>query len=124
MTGKGATYWKPNVIPEPTDGQAIYGLDPGFKKYHNHLEYRTSTYRRLRGDIDILEGGLDKFSQGYKTYGFTRSDGAITYREWAPGATVCVGDGRDGGVGLACILFPLSLSLSLLVGSSVRLTHR
>ncbi len=46
----------------------------------------------MRDSIDQNEGGLAKFSQGYKYYGLNRGqkDGAegIWYREWAPGARV------------------------------------
>jgi 1,4-alpha-glucan branching enzyme len=46
-------------------------------------------------DIEKSEGGLDKFSQGYKTMGFqVANDNTITLREWAPAANTCnlVGD--------------------------------
>lgn len=55
-------------------------------------QYRWHAYKSVRDAIDQNEGGLAKFSQGYKYYGLNRGqkDGVegIWYREWAPGARV------------------------------------
>lgn len=45
--------------------------------------------------INDHEGGLDKFSQGYKSMGFNvDAQGGVRYREWASGATAArlIGD--------------------------------
>jgi len=49
---------------------------------------RYATYEQWLKTIEQSEGGLEKFSRGYETMGFTvAKDGTITYREWAPGAS-------------------------------------
>lgn len=49
-------------------------------------------FKSIREAIDKNEGGLEKFSQGYKYYGLNRGSHegkeGIWYREWAPGARV------------------------------------
>lgn len=48
----------------------------------------TDVYSKWRATIDEHEGGLDKFSRGYDTFGLHQLDnGDIRYREWAPNAT-------------------------------------
>lgn len=48
---------------------------------------RYGVYEKWLGDIEKYEGGLDKFSLGYKDMGFqVKSDGTIVYKEWAPAA--------------------------------------
>ena len=52
----------------------------------NH-PFRHQQFRDVKARIDAYEGGLDKFSQGYKHFGFNRVKDAIVYREWAPHAS-------------------------------------
>ncbi|XP_078433925.1 starch branching enzyme 2.1 isoform X1 [Wolffia australiana] len=73
-------------VPPPGNGQRIYEIDPMLADHRTHLDYRYSHYRRIREEINTHEGGLDAFSRGYEKFGFVRSEGGITYREWAPGA--------------------------------------
>lgn len=43
-------------------------------------------YNRLK-NIEESEGGLDKFTKSYKTFGVNQlADGGIYCKEWAPGA--------------------------------------
>ena len=58
-------------------------------------QYRWHVYKSIREAIDKNEGGLEKFSQGYKFYGLNRGEHegkqGTWYREWAPGARVTAG---------------------------------
>ncbi|KAL6634238.1 hypothetical protein ACP70R_026909 [Stipagrostis hirtigluma subsp. patula] len=85
---------RPRVVPQPSNGQKIYEIDPSLQGFKYHLEYRYSLYRRIRSDIDENEGGLEAFSRSYEKFGFNRTAEGITYREWAPGAhsAALVGD--------------------------------
>eukprot|EP00899_Mesostigma_viride_P022412 jgi/Mesvir1/3355/Mv06741-RA.1 len=77
-----------NYKPTPVegDGLAVIAQDQYLNNHRGHLQYRYDQYKRMRADIDKYEGGLEKFSRGYETFGFTKSHDGITYREWAPGA--------------------------------------
>ncbi|KAG6771784.1 hypothetical protein POTOM_023176 [Populus tomentosa] len=86
----GKTEAKSMSIPPPGSGQRIYEIDPSLTGFRQHLDYRYSEYKRIREEIDKYEGGLEVFSRGYEKLGFIRSETGITYREWAPGAKVCV----------------------------------
>ena len=72
--------------PVTTDGMGICMFDGTLNQHRGHLQYRWEKYCGLRHAIDQNEGGLEKFSRGYETMGFTRDEAGITYREWAPGA--------------------------------------
>jgi 1,4-alpha-glucan branching enzyme len=59
------------------------------------LKKRYSAYQERLGEIEKYEGGLAKFSEGYKSMGFqVDSKGGVRYREWAPNATAArlIGD--------------------------------
>lgn len=65
----------------------VVALDPYLEPYKPALRSRFSKAQKWLDTINSTEGGLDKFSRGYETFGFTvASDGTITYREWAPSA--------------------------------------
>jgi len=83
--------------PITTDGTGIYMHDQAIGEFGDHLHYRWSQYCEKRGAIDEYEGGLEKFSRGFETYGFTRDATGITYREWAPAAreAYLMGDFND-----------------------------
>lgn len=50
------------------------------------IERYSLFYNRLK-NIEENEGGLDKFSKSYKTFGVNQFvDGGIYCKEWAPGA--------------------------------------
>ncbi|BEI85513.1 hypothetical protein CcaverHIS002_0509140 [Cutaneotrichosporon cavernicola] len=72
----------------PDDGTGVIQIDPWLEPYAPAIRNRYTEYKKALDFINQHEGGLDKFSQGYKTLGFTIDDkGGVTYREWAPGAT-------------------------------------
>jgi 1,4-alpha-glucan branching enzyme len=78
---------KGKMVPLPdTDGWGIMGLDESLNAHRGHLGYRWDMYKKWRWEIDENEGGLEKFSRGYETYGFTETEEGIWYREWAPAA--------------------------------------
>ncbi|ODQ50166.1 1,4-alpha-glucan-branching enzyme [Saitoella complicata NRRL Y-17804] len=73
--------------PLPTDGTAITVIDPWLKPFTDSIRHRYDECQKWIKNIDQSEGGLEKFSRGYEMFGFiVKSDGTVTYREWAPGA--------------------------------------
>ncbi|GAX84832.1 hypothetical protein CEUSTIGMA_g12253.t1 [Chlamydomonas eustigma] len=79
------------VSPIPThDGTESFKWDKTLWGQEAHFRYRWDLFKRIRQSIDDNEGGIQKFAQGYKYYGFNRGthDGkaGLWYREWAPGA--------------------------------------
>lgn len=51
------------------------------------LFQRYKKFNQVLHDIGENEGGIDKFSRGYESFGIHRcSDGGIYCKEWAPGA--------------------------------------
>lgn len=56
--------------------------------YSAGLEARYAAYAKTLAAIEQHEGGLAKFSEGYKTMGLqVDSEGGVRYKEWAPNAT-------------------------------------
>lgn len=56
------------------------------KKLFIFLERYSLFYNHLK-NIEENEGGLDKFSESYKTFGVNQLvDGGVYCKEWAPGA--------------------------------------
>ncbi|XP_078160879.1 1,4-alpha-glucan-branching enzyme, chloroplastic/amyloplastic-like [Carex rostrata] len=88
------------IVEEETENLGIFEVDPGLKEYKDHFAYRWNRYVEQKSLIEKYEGGLDEFSKGYMKFGFNREEGAIIYREWAPGAQEAqvIGDfnGWDG----------------------------
>jgi len=73
----------------------LIDADPWLEPFVPSINHRYSIYDKWIKDIEQSEGGLDKFSQGYKTMGFqVATDNTITLREWAPAANTCnlIGD--------------------------------
>lgn len=59
----------------------VIQLDPWLEPYRDALKHRFSKAQHWINTIDETEGGLEKFSRGYETFGFTFSaDGDIMYR--------------------------------------------
>jgi 1,4-alpha-glucan branching enzyme len=51
------------------------------------LLQRYKKFTQILSNIGENEGGIDKFSRGYETFGVHRSaDGGLYCKEWAPGA--------------------------------------
>ena len=77
------------------DGTGVVKVDSWLEPFSDSLRHR---YKGFQGWVETLnqtEGGLAKFSQGYKKMGFTVApNNDITYREWAPNATTAhlIGD--------------------------------
>lgn len=71
-----------------TDGTRVISLDPWLEPFAPALKQRYSVYKKWSDSIAASEGGLVKFSEGYRNFGF-QIDAAqnVTYREWAPGAS-------------------------------------
>ncbi|KAL1411404.1 alpha-1,4-glucan branching enzyme [Vanrija albida] len=82
-----ATTQQSTAKPMPEDGTGVLQVDPWLEPYSDGLRKRYSEYQKALNFINTHEGGLDKFSQSYKTMGFQVDDkGGVRYREWAPGA--------------------------------------
>ncbi|PSC69001.1 starch branching enzyme isoform A [Micractinium conductrix] len=79
----------PSPIPDH-DGTECLKWDPTLWSHADHFKYRWHVFKSIRGAIDQNEGGLDKFTQGYRYYGLNRGEHegkqGLWYREWAPGA--------------------------------------
>lgn len=82
-------YGKISPIPAH-DGTECFKWDNTLWAKQDHFRYRWNTFKGIRHAIDQNEGGMEKFSQGWKIYGFNRGmhEGkkGIWYREWAPNA--------------------------------------
>mmetsp|Transcript_3224 Transcript_3224/g.4447 ORF Transcript_3224/g.4447 Transcript_3224/m.4447 type:complete len:695 (-) Transcript_3224:34-2118(-) len=83
---------KPNYA-EATDGTKMISEDSWLEPYAPALKNRYARYQWLKSEIEKHEGGLLKFSEGYKRFGFNRVENyngtgknGILYREWAAGA--------------------------------------
>ncbi|KAH0507526.1 1,4-alpha-glucan-branching enzyme [Microtus ochrogaster] len=62
-------------------------IDPYLKPFASDFQRRYKKFTQILSDIGENEGGIDKFSKGYETFGIHRSaDGGIYCKEWAPGA--------------------------------------
>ncbi|KAJ5782292.1 hypothetical protein N7457_004066 [Penicillium paradoxum] len=71
----------------PTDGTGVIQLDPWLEPHREVLKHRYQVVETWAKTINESEGGLDKFSKGYETFGLhAQPNGEITYREWAPNA--------------------------------------
>ncbi|XP_044150047.1 1,4-alpha-glucan-branching enzyme [Bufo gargarizans] len=61
--------------------------DSFLKPYKKDFQRRYTLFVQLLKKIDECEGGLEKFSRSYESFGIhTHPDGGIYCKEWAPGA--------------------------------------
>ncbi|WIA23688.1 hypothetical protein OEZ85_000382 [Tetradesmus obliquus] len=79
------------ITPVPShDGTECLKWDDTLWSHADHFRYRWNILKNIRNAIDQNEGGMQKFSQGWKIYGFNRGENngrtGIWFREWAPGA--------------------------------------
>ncbi|MEW5315348.1 MAG: hypothetical protein WDW38_006786 [Sanguina aurantia] len=79
------------LSPVPShDGTECFKWDNTLASATEHFKYRWNSFKGLRKAIDDNEGGMEKFTQGYKHYGLNRGEQngqqGLFYREWAPGA--------------------------------------
>ncbi|MEW5313430.1 MAG: hypothetical protein WDW38_004999 [Sanguina aurantia] len=106
LTMNPEDYWSPSVQPSRAgalveqygaisnipdhDGTDCFKWDDSLQSASAHFKYRWNTFKGVRNAIDADEGGLDKFTQGYKFMGLNRGElsgqPGLWYREWAPDA--------------------------------------
>ncbi|XP_036610057.1 1,4-alpha-glucan-branching enzyme [Trichosurus vulpecula] len=62
-------------------------IDPHLKPYAGDFQRRYKLFTQTLKNIEEREGGIDKFSKSYETFGVHRcADGGLYCKEWAPGA--------------------------------------
>ncbi|CAE7360721.1 SBE2.2 [Symbiodinium sp. CCMP2592] len=64
----------------------VFDVDPTLNSVGDLIWERVKSFRWWKDELEKLEGGIAKFAQGYHTFGFTRQETSITYREWLPNA--------------------------------------
>ena len=65
----------------------VLQLDPWLEPFQGALKRRYSKAQQWLKTINETEGGIEKFSRGYETFGLqAQENGDITYKEWAPNA--------------------------------------
>eukprot|EP00931_Biecheleriopsis_adriatica_P037100 TRINITY_DN2129_c0_g1_i1.p1 TRINITY_DN2129_c0_g1~~TRINITY_DN2129_c0_g1_i1.p1 ORF type:complete len:813 (-),score=199.50 TRINITY_DN2129_c0_g1_i1:286-2724(-) len=64
----------------------IFELDPTLKGCEGQIWDRVNGYKHWISELEKNEGGIEKFAEGYKIFGFNRVDGGYEYREWLPNA--------------------------------------
>lgn len=75
----------------PIDKQTVLDVDPWLEQEVGAIVHRHDLFRKWKDTIDATEGGYDKFTQGYKTFGLNvNPDNSVIYREWAPNAVEAV----------------------------------
>ncbi|PHH76088.1 hypothetical protein CDD82_4136 [Ophiocordyceps australis] len=71
----------------PNDGTGVIQLDSWLSPFSDVLKRRFSRTQQLLDNINLTEGGIDKFSKGGELFGFNvNNNNEIVYREWAPNA--------------------------------------
>ncbi|KAJ1668553.1 alpha-1,4-glucan branching enzyme [Coemansia sp. RSA 1813] len=68
------------------DGTDVIKSDGYLDSHREYFRQRYAHFKQWVDDIDANEGGIDKFSQGYKDFGLHVTPEGVRYREWAPGA--------------------------------------
>uniref|UniRef100_A0A7N5JDZ9 1,4-alpha-glucan-branching enzyme n=1 Tax=Ailuropoda melanoleuca TaxID=9646 RepID=A0A7N5JDZ9_AILME len=62
-------------------------IDPYLKPFAQDFQRRYKRFNETLNNIGENEGGIDKFSRGYESFGVHRcADGGLYCKEWAPGA--------------------------------------
>ena len=82
-----------SISPIPAhNGTDCFKWDDYLWDSAEHFKYRWNRFRGVKNAIDQNEGGMMKFTEGYKHYGINRGEHegrkGLWYREWAPGAKV------------------------------------
>ncbi|KAJ3086570.1 alpha-1,4-glucan branching enzyme [Physocladia obscura] len=77
-----------NTKASNNDTLAVIQDDPYLTPYKDALLHRRELFSKWIDAINTNEGGIDRFTRGFETFGFTidETSGVITYREWAPNA--------------------------------------
>ncbi|KAJ1786046.1 alpha-1,4-glucan branching enzyme [Coemansia sp. RSA 1807] len=68
------------------DGTEVIKSDGYLEPHREYFGQRFAHFKRWVRDIELSEGGIDKFSRGYESYGLHVTAEGVRYREWAPGA--------------------------------------
>ncbi|XP_068122477.1 1,4-alpha-glucan-branching enzyme-like [Hyperolius riggenbachi] len=72
------------VVPEL---HKLLEQDPYLVPYKKDFQRRYSLFQKYLTNLEGCEGGLEKFSRSYQSFGIhTQPDGGIYCKEWAPGA--------------------------------------
>lgn len=72
---------------EVPDIKELYKFDEHIHHFSREIKRRYGIFQAYIEDIDQYEGGLEKFSRAYETYGIHElEDGSIRCYEWAPDA--------------------------------------
>lgn len=67
--------------------QNLFDIDPYLKIHETEIRRRYGCFQDVVRSIDNTEGGLEKFSRGYESFGLHRTpENGIYMKEWAPGA--------------------------------------
>lgn len=85
----------------------IMRIDPWLEPNLPALSERYSYFLDVRKKALSSEGGYDKFSQGFKRFGFNvQGDNSVTYSEWAPNAVEAslIGDFSRSCISLIAII--------------------
>jgi len=66
----------------------IFKDDPGLCPHEGHIMQRINAYRGWKEELVKNEGGIEKFAEGYKIFGFHRNEAEKkwTFTEWLPKA--------------------------------------
>lgn len=71
----------------PKQLQNLFEIDPYLRNFETEIKRRYGCFCDLQKSIEHNEGGYDKFTRGYESFGIHRtSDNGIFMKEWAPGA--------------------------------------
>ena len=64
----------------------IIADDPYLEPFQDNFKDLQERYHSLLTTYQDNEGGLSKFSEGYKRFGVHQQNCEVTYTEWAPAA--------------------------------------
>ncbi|KAH7911573.1 glycoside hydrolase family 13 protein [Hygrophoropsis aurantiaca] len=71
----------------PFDPKSVLDIDPWLVECVDAIGKRHARFQGWKDAIQQHEGGYEQFTRGYEKMGVNvREDGAVVYREWAPGA--------------------------------------
>ncbi|KAM6446236.1 1,4-alpha-glucan-branching enzyme isoform 1-T1 [Liasis olivaceus] len=71
----------------PAELERLLEKDPYLTPFEQDFQRRYGIFHRILKNIEENEGGLDKFTKSYQTFGVNRFiDGGLYCKEWAPGA--------------------------------------